>query len=176
MAKLKGKSKAKKRKNKQKLKAKRKNSWKKKMLSEIRKRDDPILKKNCEPVSEGTEDLEYFIKKLVQVLGVSTGVGLAAPQIGYTYRIFATRPMGKGSPINVMINPRILELGNETDWMKEGCLSFPGVFKDIERYKTIKLEYYDKHFKRYEKEFEGLEARIIQHEMDHLKGRCIVGE
>lgn len=175
MGKLKGKSKSKARRRKRISRFKSKNVWRKKMLAKIRKNEDPILREKCEDTSKDMDNILGFIKELIQVLGISDGVGLSAPQIGYKYKAFTIRPEGKGKSITVMLNPMISEYGTETDWMQEGCLSFPGKIKNIERYKKLKLKYYDKNFNEYTKEFKGLEARIIQHEMDHLKGKCIFG-
>ena len=122
------------------------------------------------------EDNLDFIEKMKKVLFVSEkGVGLAAPQIGVLKKVIVLDPK-KENKIKVMINPRITEISQETNNVSEGCLSYPDIYVPVDRANKIKVEYFTTLFEKKEEEFIGFEARIIQHEVDHLIGVCLVGE
>lgn len=128
----------------------------------IRTWDDPVLKKVCSIVKK--EDDISFILAMKKVLANSkNGVGLAAPQIGITKRVILVRS-------RVMINPVIIQHLDKKETKQEGCLSFPGIYCDIERYTHIEIQYYDESFKAHKSWFFDMEARIIQHEIDHING------
>ncbi|WP_126993163.1 peptide deformylase [Thermosipho globiformans] len=132
----------------------------------IRLYGDPILRKKAKIV----EDFEYIqqIKEdLLKTMYLEDGVGLAAPQVGISLRFFA---MDDGSGPLIIVNPEIIEHSQEKEIGEEGCLSLPGIFEDVERYKWVKLRYQDEYGKVQEKLFEGYSARIVQHERDHLDG------
>jgi len=175
MGRLKGKAKAKKRKFKQKQKQFSYENYKKDLLSKIKKFEDPILNESCELVDE-KENIKDICKLMKKVLGVcENGVGLAANQVGYSKRIISIQPDRYGS-IDIMINPEILETGEEKELLIEGCLSYPNFFENVERYKEIKIRYLDEEFKEKEGKFKDFEARIIQHEIEHLDGKCFIGK
>ena len=165
-----------KRKNKQ-LDEKRKLlKYKSRILNKIRKYDDPILSEKCTDVTD-KESIEELMKNLKRVLfNINTVVGLSAPQIGYTKRVFVIRPKGPKDTITLLINPQIIEHSEEKENGEEGCLSYPNIFADIERYKMVVVQYLDEDFELHKKQVEGLEARIVQHEIDHLNGVCFVGD
>ena len=105
------------------------------------------------------------------------GMGLAAPQIGKSIRIFVVdgTSLEEDEPDmkdfkKVFINPKILELDGESVAMNEGCLSLPKLREDVNRHNKVKIRYYDENFNPFEEEFNGLKARVIQHEYDHLEG------
>jgi peptide deformylase len=107
----------------------------------------------------------------------SDGMGLAAPQIGKSIRIFvvdATSLADEDPSLanfkKAFINPKLQVLGEETIVMNEGCLSIPKIREDVDRHNRVKITYYDEDWNFYEEEFEGLKARVIQHEYDHLDG------
>ena len=129
---------------------------------------DPILKAVCKPV-EDDEDVDSIVRDMMYILVNSeTGVGLAAPQAGHEKRIIIVKANGEFS---VFINPEIIQHSRKTDIQTEGCLSFPGVFVSIVRYVNIHVAFLG--MKKVYKCF-GWEARIIQHEIDHLDGKCRV--
>ncbi|ANQ53679.1 MULTISPECIES: peptide deformylase [Thermosipho] len=132
----------------------------------IRLYGDPILRKKAKKV----EDFEYLqsIKDdMLKTMYIEDGVGLAAPQVGISLRFFV---MDDGNGPLFVVNPEILEHSTEKEIGEEGCLSLPGIFADVERYKWVKLKFQDEYGKVQTKLFEGYSARIVQHERDHLDG------
>lgn len=148
----------------------------KRLRARIRKFDDPILTQDCLPVGPD-EDISNLIRELKQVLNATdTGVGLAAPQIGYKKKVFAIRPRISSGTITIFINSVIKEEGKERVTRREGCLSYPDFFTAIERPSTVLLEYEDEQRQKHTKKFKEMEACIIFHEHDHTTGVCIVGQ
>ena len=108
-----------------------------------------------------------FSKDLIKFMYDNNGVGLAANQIGISYRIFAMR----GEPENfVCFNPRIVDISNENIILEEGCLTYPGFFVKIKRPKAIRIRFETPNGDTLTKQFTGMTARIAQHETDHLNG------
>lgn len=130
---------------------------------------DPILKEKTPEFNFKHPPIHPTIlaNELVDVLQEHKAVGLAAPQIGYSHRAFV---MGMGNQIVAFFNPKILEASKETEFLQEGCLTFPGLFIKIRRPKQIHVAYTDHTGKHHETKFSGLTARIFQHELDHLDG------
>lgn len=112
-------------------------------------------------------NLQYIVVSMIQTMLINHGVGLAANQCGLRYNIFV---MGTGQYVEAVINPEILEIGSEEEISQEGCLSYPGLFMKVKRSKHIKVKYYNVEGKEIIQEFDGLTARIFQHEFDHLQG------
>jgi peptide deformylase len=139
---------------------------------------DPVLKKKAVDIDKKFPQLEALINNMFDTMYEANGVGLAAPQVGKSIRLFVVdaSPFEDKEPglkdfVQVFINPEIIS-EDGTDWeFNEGCLSIPGVREDIMRKPTIILRYYDENFDLYEEEFEGLAARVIQHEYDHIEGK-----
>lgn len=141
---------------------------------------DPVLKTEAEEIEQGHEGLASLIENMWETMYESEGVGLAAPQVGESLRLFVVdgTPFAegdKGDPAcqdfkRVMINPVIFEESEETCGMEEGCLSIPGIREAVERPVAIKVEYYNEQWELVEEELEGLPARIVQHEYDHIEG------
>ena len=149
-----------------------------KIQKQIRKGDDPILKQVCMPVSSG-DDLR-FLEKLEHVCRKSmTAVGLAAPQIGVAKQAIILNCRDKHGTIKrrIMLNPKITAVSQETTVEKEGCLSYPEVYKDSRRPGWIEVSYQDSRtfYDRWCR-LEGFEARVASHEIDHLSGVCKVGD
>ncbi len=143
----------------------------------IRVYGDKTLRKIAEPVKEITEELDRFIDDLVMTMYEKDGVGLAAPQVGRSVRIFVVDPYwfhedGKKNPI-VLINPKFIEFFGE-DTNEEGCLSIPGIFGKVTRAERVIIEGYDRDFNKVRYEAEELFARSLQHEYDHLDGVMFV--
>ncbi len=136
---------------------------------------DPVLKKPAEDIVEGSIDIKTLAADMFETMYEANGIGLAAPQIGKSIRMFVV----DGSPLEeegmedfkkVFINPEILwEEGKE--WaFEEGCLSIPGIREDVMRPPKLRVNYLDENFEEHEEEFDGMQARIIQHEYDHIEG------
>lgn len=140
---------------------------------------DPVLKKKARDIKKEEVDLPKLIEDMFETMYEAHGVGLAAPQIGLGYRLFVI----DGEPLDeeklkgfkkVFINPVILEEEGE-DWgFEEGCLSIPGIRAEVMRASKLTIEYYDENWKKHKEEFDGLGARIIQHEYDHIEGVLFV--
>jgi peptide deformylase len=109
---------------------------------------------------------DELAKQLAESLIETTGVGLSANQIGLPYRAFAL----KSNPIYVMFNPIIVHSSEDEEYMEEGCLSFPNLIINIKRPKKIRVRFTQPNGKTTTEAFEGLTARVIQHEVDHLNG------
>lgn len=139
---------------------------------------DQVLKKKAVDIDEDYPELETLINNMFDTMYEANGVGLAAPQIGKSIRLFIVdaSPFEDKEPdlkyfVQVFINPIIVEESGEEWSFNEGCLSIPTVREDVMRKPKVLLRYYDENFEYYEEEFEGLAARIIQHEYDHIEGK-----
>jgi len=136
-----------------------------------------VLKKKAEQVEKNYEGLHELIDNMWQTMYGAQGVGLAAPQIGVSKRIFIVdtkqtldeEEEGEGIK-KAFINPIMLSEDGEYWSYEEGCLSIPNIRGDVERQETIRIRYYDEDFNVHEDVFDGLNARVIQHEYDHLEG------
>jgi len=138
--------------------------------------NDPVLRKKTELIKDNSESVSELIDDMIETMYNSDGVGLAAPQIGKSLRLFVM----DGDPvleeeeekhgILVFINPEIVDKKGKKIPMDEGCLSIPDVREKVIRPETIVIKYKDRDFKDQEKEFSGWMSRIIQHEFDHLEG------
>ena len=135
-------------------------------LREIRTQGDPVLEKVCKPVKEMTPRLQALADDMLETMYAANGVGLAAPQVGILRRIVVI-DVGEGP--YVLVNPEIIERDGEQTG-QEGCLSVPGVYGIVTRPEHVKAKAFDKDMKPYEIEAEGLFARAICHELDHLDG------
>lgn len=136
---------------------------------------DPVLKKVAQDIEKGSIDVQQLAADMFETMYESSGVGLAAPQIGKSIRIFVI----DGEPLDeeklkdfkkVFINPVILEETGEKWGFEEGCLSIPGIRAEIMRKEKLKIRYFDVDWNEHIEEYDGLAARIIQHEYDHLQG------
>ncbi len=138
---------------------------------------DPVLKKVAEEIDSDYPGLDKLIQDMYETMYSSKGVGLAAPQINKSIRLFIidASPFADEYPElegwkRTFINPRILEEEGEEWDFNEGCLSIPGIREDVERKPELILEYEDENFELHEEKFDGIIARVIQHEYDHLEG------
>jgi peptide deformylase len=131
--------------------------------------DNEILRKVAEPWDfEKDSDLNELVKAMSKLMVLHNGIGLAAPQCGISRRIFV---MGNSDHLVACINPEIIS-GDETVRDLEGCLSFPDLWMYVERYKVIKVKYYNVAGEKVEQELTELMARVFQHEFQHLDGIC----
>ena len=139
-------------------------------LREIRVQGDPVLTKVCKEIKEITPRIQDLIEDMIETMYEANGVGLAAPQVGILKRLVVI-DVGEG-PI-VMINPRITAQDGEQTG-DEGCLSVPGKAGCVTRPNYVKARFFDEEMNECEVEGEGLLARAICHELDHLEGHLYV--
>jgi peptide deformylase len=137
-------------------------------LFELRTFDDPALQAICEPVKDG-EDVSEIIAAMRRAMKAKMGCGLAACQIGVLKRIVLVH-------VEVLINPVITSASPTRTLEKEGCLSYPGVWAPVERALTVDVAYTTWRGARVKSRFAYFDARIVQHEIDHLDGICRVGD
>jgi len=142
-------------------------------LAHVRKFGDPVLRSKARPIEVFDDALRDEISRMAALMHDSMGIGLAATQIGTLHRVLVYR-VEHNSPINALINPELEWSGKEKEWMEEGCLSLPGVHVDVERPVDVRVRAQDPRGKPIVIEASGLEARVIQHEMDHLDGVLIL--
>lgn len=150
---------------------------------------DPVLRKVGVDIDKNYEGLQQLIADMFETMAAANGVGLAAPQVGKAIRLFvvdatpfADTEEGEESEFSkkeleeikdfkkVFINARILEEEGQEWKFNEGCLSIPKLREDVLRKPKIKMEYYDENFKKHTETYDGIIARVIQHEYDHIQG------
>jgi peptide deformylase len=134
---------------------------------------DPRLKVSCDPVEEINGDLAALVDRMLELMFEARGVGLAAPQVGVTVRMFVASPTCSPDDVEVYINPRILG-GEGSQDEEEGCLSFPEIYHRVKRRMKVTVEATDLEGNVFNRTAEDLHARIIQHENDHLDGITLV--
>ncbi len=149
---------------------------------------DPVLKRVSIDIEKGSVDVKKLTSDMFETMYYARGVGIAAPQIGLNLRLFVidstpldddededdeTTKKGPGETKGikkVFINPTILEESGK-DWgYEEGCLSIPGIRSEVMRPEKVKIHYFDENWNEFTEVFEGIQARIIQHEYDHIEG------
>jgi len=144
---------------------------------------DPVLKKVAQEIGPEYPALEELIKNMYDTMYNAKGVGLAAPQIGKSIRLFIVdaKPFANDDEMEdrhdlknfkkIFINPEIIE-EEGLEWkFNEGCLSIPKVREDVLRKPQLKIRYFDENFKQHTEKYKGTSARIIQHEFDHIEGK-----
>jgi peptide deformylase len=141
-------------------------------LAQIRQYGDPALRLTAHEVSEFDEDLHRLVDRMVALMHDAQGVGLAATQVGVLRRLFVFEPDDEGP--RAIVNPVIVERGDDVDSEPEGCLSLQGVRVPVERATAVTLEGKDPHGESLRLELEGYGARVAQHELDHLDGVLII--
>jgi peptide deformylase len=142
-------------------------------LAHIRKFGDPVLRSKARPIEVFDDALREEVSRMAALMHDSMGIGLAATQLGTLHRVLVYR-VEHTSPVNALINPELEWSGKEKEWMEEGCLSLPGVHVDVERPVNVSVRAQDVEGRPITVEASGLEARVIQHEMDHLDGVLIL--
>ena len=137
----------------------------------------PVLRQKSENITAEYPGLKQLVEDMFTTLTEAEGVGLAAPQIGKNIRLFIVdcTPWGEDNPEladykKVFINAEIYERSEDTDLFNEGCLSLPGLHENVRRPVKIRMRYVDENFTEHDEEFDGLPARVIQHEYDHIEG------
>jgi peptide deformylase len=142
-------------------------------LAHVRRFGDPVLRSKARPVEVFDDELRAEIARMGGLMQDALGIGLAATQLGALRRVLVYR-VEHASPVNVLVNPELEWAGKEEEWMQEGCLSLPGVHVDVERPIYVRVRARDGYGEEIVVEASGLEARVIQHEMDHLDGVLIL--
>ena len=145
---------------------------------------DPVLRKEAEMITADYPDLNTLIQNMWETMYGASGVGLAAPQVGKSIRLFLvdTEPFSEDEDFTpeeqaqlkgfkrVFINAEMVEESGEKWSFNEGCLSIPDIREDVSRKDTITIRYFDENFEEHTETFTGLLARVIQHEYDHIEG------
>jgi peptide deformylase len=142
-------------------------------LAQVRKFGDPVLRTRARPVDRIDDALRSEIVRMGELMSDSLGVGLAAPQVGVLHRVLVYR-VQQQAPVAALINPEIEWRGEEEETAEEGCLSLPAVLVDVERPIHVRVRALNESGEEIVVEASGLEARVIQHEIDHLYGVLIL--
>jgi peptide deformylase len=142
-------------------------------LAQVRSFGDPVLRTKARPIDRFDDALQSEIERMGQLMDDAIGVGLAATQVGVLHRLLVYRTQ-MHAPLAALINPVIEWTGDETESMQEGCLSLPSVLVDVDRAVHVRVRAQDAHGEKIMIEASGLEARVIQHEVDHLDGVLIL--
>lgn len=140
---------------------------------------DPVLRQRAKDIEKGT-DIKPLIADMYETMENANGIGLAAPQIGKGVRLFVVDGTGLEDEPGMenfrkaFVNPTILE-ETGTPWdFEEGCLSIPNIREKISRKEKLRIRYFDEEWNEKEEEYDGMKARIIQHEYDHIEGKLFV--
>jgi peptide deformylase len=142
-------------------------------MSLIRRFGDPVLKSRAAPVDRFDDSLRRQVSRMAGIMNDAYGVGLAAPQLGISQRLLVYR-IGPDAPVIVLANPSLDWVSDEKESLEEGCLSIPGIAVDVDRAVHVRVNALDEEGEERVVEASGLEARVIQHEMDHLDGVLIL--
>lgn len=137
----------------------------------------PVLRKKAEPITSDYAELSTLITDMWETMYSAKGVGLAAPQIGRDIRLFVIDTVQLEKKDNdfkgfkkVFINAELLDESGEPWMYEEGCLSIPDIHVEIERNAKVKIKYFDENWNEYLEDYDGVNARVIQHEYDHIEG------
>jgi peptide deformylase len=142
-------------------------------LKLIRKYGDPVLRSRALPVERFDAALADEVRRMGQIMNDALGIGLAATQVGVMHRVFVYR-VDPEAPVAALVNPELEWASDEREPLEEGCLSLPGVLVEVERPIHIRVRALDERGEEQLIEASGLEARVLQHEMDHLDGVLIL--
>ncbi len=137
---------------------------------EIKKFNEPVLRKKCSRVQKIDREVKDIIVDMAQTMEKENGFGLAAPQVGVSKRIIVVRADAGDRRILVLVNPKIISKSKKIEELEEGCLSFPGIFLEIKRPKKVEVKGLDINGKEINFSADGILARVLQHEIDHLDG------
>jgi peptide deformylase len=142
-------------------------------LAHVRVYGDPVLRTEARLVDRFDQALRDEVARMAGLMSDALGIGLAATQVGIPHRLLVYR-VEHDSPVNPLVNPEIQWSSKETEILSEGCLSLPGVHVDVERPIHVRVRAFDGEGEEILIEASGLEARVIQHEIDHLDGVLIL--
>jgi peptide deformylase len=142
-------------------------------MSFIRRYGDPVLKSRATTVDRFDDSLRGQVSRMGAIMNDALGVGLAAPQVGLSQRLLVYR-VGQDAPLVALVNPELEWSSDDEEAAEEGCLSIPGIGVDVDRPVFVRVKALDEFGEDRVVEASGLEARVIQHEMDHLDGVLIL--
>ncbi len=142
-------------------------------LAQIRQYGDPVLRLAAREVETFDDDLARLVERMTRLMADANGVGLAATQVGILQRVLVFQPSGDEEP-TALVNPRLVARSDETESDDEGCLSLQGVLVPVERHLRVTVEGRSPDGADVRRELEGMGARVIQHELDHLDGVLIL--
>ena len=142
-------------------------------LAHVRKLGDPVLRATALPVERFDDALREEVRRMGELMHDALGVGLAATQLGVLHRLLVYKAY-PDDPLTALVNPVIEWTSDEREPAEEGCLSLPGVHVEVERAARVRVRARDEHGAELQVEAEGLTARVIQHEIDHLDGVLIL--
>jgi peptide deformylase len=145
------------------------------MIRSILIHPDPRLKKLCEPVAEITAEVKQLAADMLETMYDAPGIGLAAPQVGAMKRLLVMDCIKEGTPEPmVLINPSVIWASEELSTYEEGCLSIPDIYNDIQRPAEVQVRWTGLDGQEQERQFAGLWATCVQHEIDHLDGKLFI--
>ena len=140
-----------------------------------------ILREETKSIDKNYPEIQVLIDNMFETMQKAEGIGLAAPQVGLSIRLIVIDANGISDNhpeckdfIRVLINPEITERSNNTITLEEGCLSFPGIHEKVARAATIQVKYLDRDFEKQQETLNGFDARIVQHELEHLNGLLFI--
>jgi peptide deformylase len=142
-------------------------------LAQIRQYPDAVLRMRAREVVQFDDDLARLAEKMAQLMKDARGVGLAATQVGVLQRLFVVQ-LAEYEDVTTIVNPEITRRSRSTETVDEGCLSLQGVLVPVERAREVKIEGQDVKGVRLELELEEMDARVVQHELDHLDGVLMI--
>ena len=142
-------------------------------LAQIRQFGDPVLRTKARPIERFDDALREEVARMAHLMDDAVGVGLAATQVGVVHRLLVYR-IAHDAQLAALINPEVEWSGRETESMEEGCLSLPRVLVEVDRPVHVRVRALNEYGEPILIEASGLEARVIQHEMDHLDGVLIL--
>lgn len=141
---------------------------------EIRLMGDPVLREKAVEIEAVDDEVRALARDMFDTMYESDGVGLAANQVGVTRRLIVVDPREEGVTPRALVNPRVISTGEETERAEEGCLSIPGLREIVERESSVVVEALDLDGEPVRLEAEGLHARVLLHEIDHIDGVLFV--
>jgi peptide deformylase len=145
------------------------------MIRPILIHPDPRLKKVCDPVTEITPELRSLAEDMLETMYDAPGIGLAAPQVGVTRRLIVMDCIKEGTPEPVMLfNPVVVWSSEDRSVYEEGCLSIPDIYNEITRPAEVAVRWLDMDGREQERQFAGIWATCVQHEIDHLDGKLFI--
>lgn len=142
-------------------------------LAHVRQYGDPVLRAKARPIDRFDDNLRHEVARMGLLMEDALGIGLAATQVGVLHRLLVYR-IHPQAPVTALVNPELEWAGKDTESIEEGCLSLPSVLVDVDRPVHVRVRAHDEHGEEILIEASGLEARVIQHEMDHLDGVLIL--
>lgn len=145
------------------------------MIRDILIHPDPRLKKPCDPIAEVTAEISKLAADMLETMYEAPGIGLAAPQVGVMKRLIVMDCIKQGTPEPMaLLNPEVIWSSEDQSTYEEGCLSIPDQYAEVKRPASVTVRWMDLTGAAHERQFEGLWATCVQHEIDHLNGKLFI--